>query len=51
MRLANRTGFAKSDHTYLDGSNYDEKDKDNSGISSEDEANKLFRYTPLIHRL
>lgn len=35
----------KSDHTYLDGSNYDDKDKDTSTIDTEDEANKLFRYS------
>eukprot|EP00041_Stephanoeca_diplocostata_P021955 m.519713 g.519713 ORF g.519713 m.519713 type:complete len:240 (+) comp21948_c0_seq7:122-841(+) len=45
MKLANRSGFIKSDHTFLDGSNYDDKDKDTSTISTEDEANKLFRYS------
>eukprot|EP00054_Salpingoeca_dolichothecata_P001543 m.19672 g.19672 ORF g.19672 m.19672 type:complete len:371 (+) comp12291_c0_seq1:58-1170(+) len=42
--LAERQGFAKSDHTYLDGSNLHEKDKKLGDLSYE-EADKLFRYS------
>eukprot|EP00730_Choanoeca_flexa_P007921 TRINITY_DN12415_c1_g1_i1.p1 TRINITY_DN12415_c1_g1~~TRINITY_DN12415_c1_g1_i1.p1 ORF type:complete len:348 (+),score=54.06 TRINITY_DN12415_c1_g1_i1:73-1116(+) len=44
MNMAVDNGLAKSDHTFLDGSNYDEKDKDTSDLSPE-EAMKLFRYS------
>eukprot|EP00045_Choanoeca_perplexa_P002473 m.24630 g.24630 ORF g.24630 m.24630 type:complete len:353 (+) comp11537_c0_seq2:208-1266(+) len=44
MKMAVDNGLAKSDHTFLDGSNYEEKDKDTSEIT-EDEALKLFRYS------
>lgn len=45
MKMANKNGMAKSDHTFLDGSNYDDKDKNTKGIMDEGEANKLFRHS------
>ncbi|EDQ88128.1 uncharacterized protein MONBRDRAFT_26710 [Monosiga brevicollis MX1] len=44
LSLAGKQGLFKSDHTYLDGSNLAEKDKDTTQLS-EDEANNLFRFS------
>ena len=43
-RLANEAQFFKSDHTFLDGSNLNDKGKDTSQLT-EEEANKLFRFS------
>eukprot|EP00043_Microstomoeca_roanoka_P017381 m.181167 g.181167 ORF g.181167 m.181167 type:complete len:457 (+) comp16625_c2_seq3:470-1840(+) len=44
MNMAAANGLQKSDFTYLDGTNYEERNKDVSNLTPE-EADKIFRYS------